>query len=309
MQNVVYACAANMAGNPTGPNGEIICDNIIPPPPPPTGQCDRTNPTAQKDPACIVVTGTGFDLQLKKYINTAAATELSYDAQPGAAVSVNTGDRISYLISVTNSGPQASSGVTTVQDILPVGVTASGSATGVGWSCAYSGVTLTCISSQVVGSGATYPLITVPVIVTATAGQSVTNIAAVDNPLEANRCMLTGSTLPATDSAYCTRDPLNSDPAVLTVPGGSTGGSNTYYVQTCVNSLPACSTQVYGSLALCQVANPGKVCHNNMATCTAVTPLTCSGAGGPPPGSTGNPGGSCGDGVLGSSAGEECDVV
>ena len=55
MQNVVYACAANMVGNPTGPNGEVICGNVNPPPPPPPGQCDKTNPNSQKDPACIVV--------------------------------------------------------------------------------------------------------------------------------------------------------------------------------------------------------------------------------------------------------------
>ena len=55
MQNVVYACAANVVGNPTGPNGEIICDDVKPPPPPPPGQCDKTNPNSQKDPACIVV--------------------------------------------------------------------------------------------------------------------------------------------------------------------------------------------------------------------------------------------------------------
>ena len=54
MQNIVYACADNMPGNPTGPNGEVICGNINPPPPPPPGQCTPTN-NPQKDPACIVV--------------------------------------------------------------------------------------------------------------------------------------------------------------------------------------------------------------------------------------------------------------
>ena len=55
MQNVVYVCADNVVANPTGPNGEAICGNINPPPPPPPGQCDKTNPNSQKDPACIVV--------------------------------------------------------------------------------------------------------------------------------------------------------------------------------------------------------------------------------------------------------------
>jgi hypothetical protein len=84
-------------------------------------------------------------------------------------------------------------------------------------------VTLTCTSSQVVGSGASYPLITVPVIVTATAGQSVTNIAAVDNPNEANRCNTDGS-MPVGAGASCNKDPNNSDPAVIIIPGGGGGG-------------------------------------------------------------------------------------
>ncbi len=54
MQNVVYVCADNMVGNPTGPNGEVICGNLNPPPPPPPNQCTPTN-NPQKDPACIVV--------------------------------------------------------------------------------------------------------------------------------------------------------------------------------------------------------------------------------------------------------------
>jgi uncharacterized repeat protein (TIGR01451 family) len=171
------------------------------------------------DPAVIRVgvAPTGFDLSLKKYIGTG-----SVDAQPTSPVSVNTGDRISYLIRVTNSGPQSSSGVTTVQDILPVGVTASGSASGSGWTCSYSGATLTCTSTQVVPSGGTYSDITVPVIVTVTAGQSVTNIAAVDNPNEVNRCNTDGS-MPANATASCNKDPNNSDPAVISVPGGGGG--------------------------------------------------------------------------------------
>ncbi len=58
MQNIAYVCAANMVASPTGPNGEVICGTINPPPPPPPNQCNQTNPNSQKDPACIVVTGT-----------------------------------------------------------------------------------------------------------------------------------------------------------------------------------------------------------------------------------------------------------
>jgi uncharacterized repeat protein (TIGR01451 family) len=211
MQNVVYACAANVVANPTGPNGEVICGNVNPPPPPPPAQCDQTNPNSQKDPACIVVTGSGFDLSLKKYIGT-------NDAQTAAlGVSTTTTAVLSYVIRVTNSGPESSSGVTTVQDILPTGVVLDGTVSGTSWTCSTTSVMITCTSTLIVGSGSTYPDITIPFRVTATAGQSVTNIAAVDNPLEENRCMTTTSLLPTTSSTYCTRDTLNSDPAVLTV--------------------------------------------------------------------------------------------
>ncbi len=86
------------------PNETLPCyaDNRMP-----TGnESVCTRDPRNTDPAVIRVgvAPTGFDLSLKKYIGTG-----SVDAQPGAAVSVNTGDRISYLIRVTNSGPQTSS--------------------------------------------------------------------------------------------------------------------------------------------------------------------------------------------------------
>ncbi len=301
MQNVVYACAANMVGNPTGPNGEVICDNVNPPPPPPIGQCDRTNPNSQKDPACIVVTGTGFDLQLKKYIGI-------NDAQVGSPLSVSTAAALSYVIRVTNTGPESSSGVTTVQDILPTGVALDGVATGTGWTCSASGVTIRCTSSLVVSSGSSYPDITVPFRVTATAGQTVTNIAAVTNPLEVNPCNTDGS-MPSTDSALCTRDPLNSDPAVLTVIGGGGGGASHVWPK-CVNSVKSCA--LYNSIIACEaelwVGNCDSSDAPGQARCAAKT-LICSGPGGPGGGGGGGwfVAGRCGDGVL--QVGEECDVV
>lgn len=66
-------------------------------------------------------------------------------------------------------------------------------------------------------TGSSYPDITVPFRVTATASQNVTNIAAVDNPNEFIRCTAAG-TLPTTDTGVCTLDVTNSDPAVLFIP-------------------------------------------------------------------------------------------
>ena len=124
---------------------------------------------------------------------------------------------------MTNLGPASSSGTTTVQDILPAGVVLDGTVSGPNWSCSATGVTIRCISTLVVSSGSSYPDISVPFRVTAISGQTVTNIAAVDNPNETNRCNTDGS-LPATDSTSCTLDPKNSDPAVFTIAGGGGGG-------------------------------------------------------------------------------------
>jgi len=294
MQNIVYACATNMANNPTGPNGEVICGNTNPPPPPPVDQCDRTNPTAQKDPACIVVPGAGFDLRVKKYIGT-------NDAQPGSALSTSNGAALSYIIRVQNSGPMASTGVTTVQDILPTGVVLDGTTTGSNWTCSATGVTIRCTSSLVVASGSYYPDITVPFRVTATASQTVINIAAVDNPNESSRCMSTGSLLPMTDSAYCTRDPQNSDPAVLTIPGGP-GGGVAYFVPTCVNGIASCTAT---SVGCTNVDGAGAACYTTTTLCNAANTLSCDPTGpGGPSGSSSR----CGDYVLNVSAGEECDL-
>ena len=214
MQNVVYACADNMVGNPTGPNGEVICGNPNPPPPPPVDQCDKTTPTPQKDPACIS-TSRGFDLSLKKYVDN-----LSQDAQPGSAVAKNPNDVFAYVIRVSNIGPSPTSGITTVRDTLPAGVSATGAATGIGWTCAYDTLTLTCMSSQVVASGSAYSDISVPVKVTATSG-TITNYAIVHNPSETNPCK-TDNSLPTGNETSCEKDSKNIDPALIKLGTDST---------------------------------------------------------------------------------------
>lgn len=305
MQNIAYVCAANMVAKPTGPGGELICGTPNPPPPPPPFQCTPTN-NPLKDPACIIVLTPGFDLSLKKYIGT-------NDAQ--SAISTTNGAVLSYILRVTNSGTMASSGITTVQDILPTGVEYDTAASGSGWTCSVTTRTLRCTSTQIVASWSSYPDITVPFRVTATANQTVTNIAAVDNPNETNRCNASGL-LPSIDTASCTGDTTNSDPAVLSIPGGSTGGTSNVG-KKCVNGVATCAT--YNSIIACEAEiGVGKcyssdsagvlLCQNQPLICdsSCSTPGSC-GPGGP---SCTWPGcysiGYCGDGVL--QNGEECDV-
>lgn len=82
----------------------------------------------------------------------------------------------SYTIGVTNQGEGSTSGVVSVVDSLPAGLTAT-EMSGVGWTCDVA--TLTCTRSDELVSGASYPDITVTVKVEHNAVASVTNTATV----------------------------------------------------------------------------------------------------------------------------------
>jgi uncharacterized repeat protein (TIGR01451 family) len=81
-----------------------------------------------------------------------------------------------YSITVTNSGGAATSGMVTVTDTLPAGLTAT-AISGTGWGCVLA--TLTCTRSDVLAPGASYPAITLTVNVANNAAASVTNSVAV----------------------------------------------------------------------------------------------------------------------------------
>jgi uncharacterized repeat protein (TIGR01451 family) len=316
MQNVVYACSTNnTTNNPTGPNGEDICGPTVidnPPPPPPPGQCDKTNPTSQKDPACIVVGNEEFDLKIKKYIG---ATE---DADSAPGVSKSTNEVFNYQIVVTNMGPGPTRGTTTVRDIFPAGVvpTTLTPFTAGNWSCAYivsTETSLVCTSSAIIAKTLPYDTIIVPVRVTATSWTTVKNIASVDNPSEKNRCTTDGSAL-TNSSAVCNKDSLNSDPAYFNVSSGGGGSGPSHVGKVCTNGVAACT--YFNSIIECKARGlTAAQCYDANATglaqCQAQTAPVCTGPGGPgsnTPGGNGWSGGSCGDGIVGSTAWEECDL-
>src|SRR5579871_2223046 len=70
----------------------------------------------------------------------------------------DTGDN--YILSVSNIGPGPTVGMVTATDTLPAGLTATAIG-GTGWSCTLA--TLSCTRSDVLASGASYPVITVTV--------------------------------------------------------------------------------------------------------------------------------------------------
>jgi uncharacterized repeat protein (TIGR01451 family) len=71
-----------------------------------------------------------------------------------------------YTVTVSNASPSVStSGLVTVVDTLPTGMTATSIPTGTGWTCVL--LTLTCTRSDALAPLASYPPITVPVTVAA----------------------------------------------------------------------------------------------------------------------------------------------
>jgi tripartite motif-containing protein 71 len=93
------------------------------------------------------------------------------------------GDRGTYRITVKNSGKAPTTGAVTVTDTLPGGLRVSG-INGKGWACTTR--PLSCTTSNVVATGASYPPITLTVIVSDNAPSWVTNTATVSGGGELN---------------------------------------------------------------------------------------------------------------------------
>jgi len=88
-----------------------------------------------------------------------------------------------YSLTVTNAGGAATSGMVTVSDTLPAGLTAT-AISGTGWSCTQPAGP--CTRSDALNPSASYPAITLTVNVAANAPSSVTNTATVAGGGEVN---------------------------------------------------------------------------------------------------------------------------
>lgn len=88
-----------------------------------------------------------------------------------------------YTLQVTNSnalGSSSTTGVITVSDPMPVGITMTGLPTGTGWNCSAStGTLVTCTTSAVLTPGASAPVISVPVAIAQNAANPSVNTATV----------------------------------------------------------------------------------------------------------------------------------
>jgi uncharacterized repeat protein (TIGR01451 family) len=88
-----------------------------------------------------------------------------------------------YTITVNNGGDDSTSGTVAVADALPSGLTAT-ALSGSGWSCVLG--TLTCMRSDALASGSSYPPITLTVDVDTGLSGPLVNSAAVSGGAEAN---------------------------------------------------------------------------------------------------------------------------
>ncbi len=93
-----------------------------------------------------------------------------------------------YTIVVSNVGAGSTTGLVTVSDTLPAGLTPTAADAGPinGWTVSTSGQTVTATRSDALAGGASYPALTVAVDVAPNAPQSVTNTASVSGGGETN---------------------------------------------------------------------------------------------------------------------------
>jgi len=143
------------------------------------------------------------------------------------------GTNASYTIPVSNVSPYGpTSGVVTINDTLPLGVTPM-SASGTGWTCTVSGQTVSCARSDVLPASSSYPSITLSAAVAQSAPATVTNTAVVAGGGEANLLndmatdvanVISSADLSVTDSAS---------------PNPVAAGSNITYTQVVTNNGPS----------------------------------------------------------------------
>ena len=143
------------------------------------------------------------------------------------------GSTATWTIPVSNvSLYGATSGVVTMNDTLPIGVTPI-TATGAGWSCAISGQTVSCVRSDSLSAAGSYPSITLTVSVLQSAPATETNSATISGGNEAN---LLNDLATDTATVVSSADVAVTDAAS---PNPVAAGANITYTQIATNNGPS----------------------------------------------------------------------
>jgi hypothetical protein len=170
------------------------------------GTLRNTVPTAQVDAAVNVNIGrrtggfyfNGIIDEVRIYSRALSQPEIQIDmttpvggAPPPSDLTVasthagtfNQGQTGVYTLAVANSGSGPTSGIVTVTDAVPVGLTAT-AMSGTGWTCNLA--TTTCTRSDAIFGGTSYPPVTLSVNIAGDASATVTNTATVSGGAESN---------------------------------------------------------------------------------------------------------------------------
>ena len=143
------------------------------------------------------------------------------------------GSTASYTIPVSNISPYGStSGIVTVNDTLPVGLTPT-SASGTAWTCSIASQTVSCVDPTMLAGASSYPSITINANVAQTAPSTVTNTALVSGGGEIN---LTNDTATDVASVVSSADLSVTNTAS---PDPVAAGGNITYTQVVTNNGPS----------------------------------------------------------------------
>jgi uncharacterized repeat protein (TIGR01451 family) len=176
-----------------------------------------------------------------------------------------------YTLTVSNPGAGPSSGVVTVQDSLPQGITAT-SIGGTGWNCAIS--TLSCTRNDALAAGSTYPPLTLTVSVAQTMPSSVSNSVTVSGGGElntANDTATDGTTILSPPDLIITSSHAGAFApsqvgALFALTVKNIGAQVTSGVVTVTDNLPA-------GLVATAIGGNGWTCSLSPATCTNANSL------------------------------------
>ena len=155
-------------------------------------------------------------------------------AKSHGGVTFTRGTTAAYTLALSNVSPLgATSGLVTVNDTLPLGISPT-AASGTGWTCSVSGQTVSCTRSNSLAPGASYPSITVSANVSQSAPATLTNTGVVSGG---------GDVSPLNDTSTDVANVASAADMSVTDAGSPTpvvaAGANITYTQVVTNNGPS----------------------------------------------------------------------